>query len=433
MHTLPHEIIKNLESNNSRLAKESILTLAMNENVDTFFSGLKMCLDPLFTFGIKQVPESTVNGQGLAWNVFEDLANKLNNRELTGYAARDAIKLCMDVATTVEWNMWYRRILTKDLKCGVSVKTVNKVTKTYPKYSIPVFSCQLAHDGANHEKKLSGNKLIEVKLDGVRVITVVRTNGIVTMYSRNGKELQNFPRIAKWFKNHISSQLTEDTVFDGEVMSSTFQDLMKQVHRKTNVQTNDAVLYLFDVISLKDFKNGKSLVPQKDRSTNLSRLSKLFNDEIIRIVGNEEVDLDTPNGSDRFKEINQSAIELGYEGIMVKDPDAPYECKRTHSWLKIKPFIEVTLNVISVEEGTGKNIGRLGALVCEGIDSGKIIKVNVGSGFTDEQRNDIWNTNVIGHMVEVRADAITQNQDSTYSLRFPRFKTFRGFEIGEKI
>jgi len=35
--------------------------------------------------------------------------------------------------------------------------------------------------------------------------------------------------------------------------------------------------------------------------------------------------------------------------------------------------------------------------------------------------------------VEVRADAITSNQDGTYSLRFPRFKTFRGFETGEKI
>ena len=36
-------------------------------------------------------------------------------------------------------------------------------------------------------------------------------------------------------------------------------------------------------------------------------------------------------------------------------------------------------------------------------------------------------------VAEVRADAVHRNQDGTYSLRFPRFKTFRGFEVGEKI
>ena len=64
------------------------------------------------------------------------------------------------------------------------------------------------------------------------------------------------------------------------------------------------------------------------------------------------------------------------------------------------------------------------------------IKVNVGSGFSDSHRDSFWNNRnrIPGNMVEVRADAITKNQDSEdYSLRFPRFKTFRGFEIGEKI
>jgi DNA ligase-1 len=75
----------------------------------------------------------------------------------------------------------------------------------------------------------------------------------------------------------------------------------------------------------------------------------------------------------------------------------------------------------------------MGALVCEGVDDGKAIRVNVGSGFTDEQRDEFWGCKVDGHIVEVRADAITQNQDGTYSLRFPRFKGFRGFEQGEKL
>ena len=93
------------------------------------------------------------------------------------------------------------------------------------------------------------------------------------------------------------------------------------------------------------------------------------------------------------------------------------------------------MEVKEIEEGTGRNEGRLGAFVCEGIDDGKDIRVNVGSGFTDSNRDDYWNrrNDIIGHLVEVRADAITKNQDGTYSLRFPRFKTFRGFEVHEKL
>ena len=77
----------------------------------------------------------------------------------------------------------------------------------------------------------------------------------------------------------------------------------------------------------------------------------------------------------------------------------------------------------------------MGAVVCSGTDDGKDIRVNVGSGFTDDNRTSFWTDRdaLIGQLVEVRADAVTQNQDGTYSLRFPRFKTFRGFEPGEKL
>jgi DNA ligase-1 len=101
----------------------------------------------------------------------------------------------------------------------------------------------------------------------------------------------------------------------------------------------------------------------------------------------------------------------------------------------LKPFIEVSLEVVGVEEGTGRNIGKLGALVCSGSDIGKNINVNVGSGFSDADRDSFWtNRNLLpGQIVEIRADAVTMNQDGTYSLRFPRFLRFRGFVAGEKI
>jgi DNA ligase-1 len=226
-----------------------------------------------------------------------------------------------------------------------------------------------------------------------------------------------------------------DVVLDGEIMSSSFQDLMKQVHRKDNVEAGDAVLNLFDVLPLEDFEKGFYDKDQTTRSkmvqfwveTNHALLPN------VTCLANELVDLDTPEGQLRFKEINAQAIVGGYEGIMIKDPDAGYECKRSVAWLKLKPFIEVSLTVVATEEGTGKNVGKMGALVCEGVDDGKAIRVNVGSGFTDQQRDEFWSCRVDGHVVEVRADAVTQNQDGTYSLRFPRFKSFRGFATGEKI
>ena len=435
MRTQPQNIIAKLEADNSRLAKEALLLEAMDEGLPEFFEGLTMALDPLVTFGVKQVPERSdvLTGQGLAWPVFKELAEKLQNRELTGHAARDAIELAMSVATTEQWNGWYRRILIKDLRCGVSEKTVNKVAPG----TVPVFTCALAHDSAKHEKKMVGQKQIEIKLDGVRVITVIQGNK-VEMFSRNGKQFHNFGHIIAEIEQVIAKKpVPYDLVLDGEVMSANFQDLMKQVHRKENVEANDAVLHLFDIVPLENFQQGVWNKPQHVRSQYVSVWVEQNKDvlEHVQALDWEDVDLDTPEGQTRFTELNKAAVDGGYEGVMIKDPDAPYECKRTHAWLKAKPFIEVTLEVKEIEEGTGRNEGRLGAFVCEGVDDDRQITVNVGSGFTDANRDDFWNSrnSIIGNLVEVRADAITQNQDGTYSLRFPRFKTFRGFAVHEKL
>jgi DNA ligase-1 len=212
---------------------------------------------------------------------------------------------------------------------------------------------------------------------------------------------------------------------------------MKQVHRKDNVKAGDAVLNLFDVLPLADFEQGVYSKDQTTRSSMVKFWVETNQEQLpnVTYVANELVDLDTELGQARYKEINAMAVAGGYEGIMIKDPEAPYECKRSVAWLKLKPFIEVSLEVKSLEEGTGRNVGRLGALVCEGMDDGKSIKVNVGSGFSDTDRDTFWNSNaeIVGQIVEVRADAVTQNQDGSFSLRFPRFKGFRGFEVGEKL
>lgn len=432
----PWQVIADLETHNLRTNKEQIIAAQAQVGNDEFFEGCRLANDATVTFGVKQVPErSGANGPGYAWVAFRSHLQQLIERKISGNAARDLIEDIMDHCTNQQWNDWYRRILIKDLRCGVSEKTINKVVeKKFAKYIIPVFECQLAHDSSNHEEKLCGKKLVETKLDGVRVLTIVYPNGKVDQFSRNGKELVNFPHIKEQFSRTVTG-LTEPTVFDGEVMSGSFQDLMKQIHRKENVQASDAVLHLFDFIPLKDFERGFWDRPQIQRSEKLKHWKDLWTEETpnIQILDQQLVDLDTAAGLAEFKAINERAIAGGYEGIMIKDPNAGYECKRTVKWMKLKPFIEVSLTVVDTEEGTGKNVGRMGALVCEGTDDGRDIRVNVGSGFTDQQREDFWNCRADGHIVEVRADAVTKNQDGTYSLRFPRFKSFRGFAQGEKI
>ena len=445
MRTQPQEVITKLEADNSRLAKELVLAGAMHEGLDEFFEGVKMALDPLYTFGVKKVPESKVDGQGLKWEVFKKLADQLHARELTGHDARDAILLTRDIATMEQWNKFYRRILIKDLRCGVSEKTVNKVAKDFPQYLIPIFTCPLAHDSANHEKKMIGKKQVEVKLDGVRVITIIQGDtshgnfSRVEMFSRNGKQFHNFGHIISEIEEVIKDNPPPyDLVLDGEVMSANFQDLMKQVHRKSGGVAKDAVLHLFDMCPLSEFQKGIWDKPQSFRSQAVKAWVDQHKDVLkhVQTLDWEDVNLDTQEGQDRFVELNKAAVDGGYEGVMIKDPEAPYECKRTHSWLKAKPFIEVTLKVVAVEEGTGRNEGRLGAVIVEGEDDGYNYSLNCGSGFTDAQRDEYWaeRDSLLGNLIEIRADARTKSQDSeTYSLRFPRFKCFRGFEAGEKV
>jgi DNA ligase-1 len=233
----------------------------------------------------------------------------------------------------------------------------------------------------------------------------------------------------------LSNTDLEGMVIDGEVMSEDFQKLMTQVNRKSEVDTSDSYLAVFDMLPLAEFKAGKSSKKAMDRYV---ALRETFNgyDDCIKPVNAYLTDLDTEDGQKFYKEFNKKALTAGYEGLMIKPIDEVYVCKRSGAWLKLKPFIEVTLTVISVEEGTGRNVGKMGALLCRGIDDGLEIEVSVGGGYSDKQREEFWNTKneIPGELVEVRADAVTKSQDGEfYSLRFPRFKTFRGFEKGEKI
>ena len=426
----PWTVLQELEADNSRLAKEAIIQRESDAENIRFFNGVGAALDGFRTFGVQQVPMAENDGQGITQTEFDDVLRRLEDRTLTGNEMRDEIdRLCL-MSKKEEWNDWYRRILIKDLRCGVTHKTVNK----HSTMKVPVFECMLADDSKKHEKKMTGEVYVEPKLDGVRVITICDVDkDEVKMFSRNGKELTNFPKILEQFDSMLD-QMSESMVFDGEVMSDDFQTLMREIHRKGGAKTDDAVLNLFDCMPLEYFKEGSYPYALNTRKELLQSFTYGPNISIVEFVA---MNLDEDDGQKQFADYNKLCIDKGFEGIMVKPITGIYECKRSSLWLKVKPFIEVSLKVVDTEEGTGRNVGKLGALIVEGTDDGKFIKTNVGSGLTDTDRETFWKAKdkLIGQIVEVRADAITQNQDTTseWSLRFPRFLRFRGFEPGEKM
>ena len=439
--------IRDLESSDSRIHKEKVIEKALmaaklgSSNAQCFLFNCYQAYNPYYVFGVKKVPETDgLEGKPNPWPKFWAMLEGLRLRSLTGHNAKTAIEFMSEQFDSVEWNGLCRRVIIKDLRCGISEKTLNKVLGN-TEWKIPVFTCQLATDSEKHTAKMTGVKRLEQKLDGVRVLAVV-TKTTVNLYSRNGKPFDNFPQIVESLEDirNRFAKLLQTTphgfVLDGEIIGESFQALMKQAQRKTDVKTDGMTYSVFDVIPLADFERGHWNAQQRKRMAILDEYRSVFEiTNCVRIMDGIEVDLDTAEGHDIMRRYAEDSVALGFEGIMIKDLDAPYECRRSTFWMKWKPTITVDLNIVGFEEGTGRNVGRLGAIICEGVDNDRRINVNVGSGLSDANRNEYWSARdqLLVNVVEVAADAVTQNQDGSYSLRFPRFVRFRGFEPGEKL
>jgi DNA ligase-1 len=434
--------IRKLNESDSRLHKEDVILQALEAsvlgsvNAQIFLGFTKACYNPYVTFGVKQIPGSIgITDAENPWEEFNTLMVHLSKRVLTGHAARDAIQNMAERFDSDEWNTFCAPVLRRDLRAGISDKTINKICKKTD-YEIPIFGCQLATNSEGRPE-MKGTKRLEPKLDGVRVLMVVTiSDGLsVTSYSRNGKVFENFTHIEEQIKDNLTrltaasvNTLLDGFVLDGEVIGNTFQELMRQARRKTDVQAEDSVFNIFDIIPIDDFRRGHWNAQLRKRIDTLEKMRHVVDDmPNVELLPHIMVDLDTAAGKDQLERYAKDMVNQGFEGIMIKDVEAPYECKRNTFWMKWKPTITVDLEVIGVEEGTGRNMGRVGALVCTGVDDGKEIHVNVGSGFSDTDRDNLWADRnlVIGRTCEILCDVITQNQDGTYSLRFPRFVRFR--------
>lgn len=335
----------------------------------------------------------------------------LEKRILTGGEALSTINTFFNKLNEREIK-WYSRVLKKDLKAGITSTTINKV---FPGL-IPVFECMLAKSWDKVKRKPK-EVMVDGKLDGYRALAFV-DNGKVELFTRNGKEIIGFKDVEDELR-----ELPSGMVYDGELIGKDeeFTDMQKLVFNK-KVSEKAGTLVIFDLIPIEEFKKGKSEKTLRERKEDLKHLYETKNFQHIDFLCRTAI-IDVENEWEEVERLYENYTEAGYEGIMIKDANSVYECKRSSAWTKWKPFDFIDLEVIGSVEGTGKFEGKLGALIVdfEGYE------VEVGSGFTDSQREELWEkrNELVGKIIEIQYQDITSNDKGTKSLRFPTFKQFR--------
>jgi len=395
-----------IESVGSSLAKEALLKTLGNDTIPF----LVWALDPMITFGVtvdeasllKLHRGNTSTTSEKFWLTFDGLCKQLSSRLRTGHAAVDSIREVMKMAPDDEHIVWACRILNKDLRSGFSLTTLNKA---HPG-SIEPFACSLAkpYDPEKHE--IRGPWCVQPKLDGLRMVVV---NGVA--YTRNGRTIDTAGHILQEFAMY------PDFVFDGEIMGKTNFDQDSGKIRKKGEGANKSLMYnVFDCIPVQDWHSRKTESYRKryDRLELLMADVKPVNSELVK----SEFFAKTPTTEQLFA-ARDKFIKLGYEGAMLKDLNAPYYFKRSDSILKLKEFLDADGIIVEAFEGKGRLKGTLGGF---GVTFDGVV-TRVGSGFSDEQRQELWKKKdqMLGKMLEAKY----QNKTVDGALRFPVFIKMR--------
>ena len=430
-------ILLELESDNSRLIKEGILR--ENQDNETLKRVLKAALDPYTQYYQRKIPEyeRRENTQTLDWAL--DQLFVLTDREKTG---NDAIKYLSNILGRIIESdaMVIKRVITKDLKCGVSIATVNKI---FGKGFIKTYPCMLASGFSQKSfKAIKYPALIQTKMDGMRANIIIDADGKVDVRSRNGKQISldgHFDRFVMQIF-HKSATLDNLDDFHGAVLDGELVVLdeaeNKILDRKTgNGILNKAVkgtitseeaarvrMWCWDMIPLEDFKKEYCAIPYFDRLAVLNeRMDEVFNVQekhLVNILPALPID-----NYEQAEVIFNDALANGEEGVIVKNGDSPWENKRSKYQVKMKAELEADLLVEEVQEGTGKYEGLVGSLSCTTKDGN--LKVNVGSGLTDDDRKKDPDE-FIGKIVSVKYNEKIKDKNSpTWSLFLPIFQELR--------
>jgi DNA ligase-1 len=252
--------------------------------------------------------------------------------------------------------------------------------------------------------------IVEPKLDGVRVIADIEIpTDTVKFSSRSGKPFTSFNHLKDPLLNMVSIQSAPNFVFDGEVVSGSFNNTVSEVRKKYE-QAPDAVFYVFDVAGQ------LASLPYRDRRKIIEQWVPGALSMHVQVLPTYEA-----HSVQEIYDLYQRLRDKGFEGVIVKDSDSIYEMKRSYAWMKIKGYSSEDIYIVDAIEGTGKYVGMLGAIVAE--YNGK--KVKVGTGLTDDQRTSFWheytNGRLVGRLIEVGYHELTP----AGSLRHPRFVRFR--------
>ena len=340
-----------------------------------------------------------------------DLLDKLTNREVTGH---DSISLVNGFGDDLIY-----KIIDKDLGIRVGAKVINKAIPNL----IPTFSVALAkeYDG---KCDWSDSWYASRKLDGVRCLAVVNSEGDCTLYSRMGKEFTTLNKV----KQAIEATGIINTIFDGEIClldekgDEDFQSVMKEIRRKDH-QIDQPVFMMFDMITKSDFDNNTST---EILSTRLSKLRTYTNNlgTTLRYLDQYVVTDD-----EHFKYWSKLSSDNNWEGFMLRK-DVGYEGKRGKNLLKVKKFFDAEYEVVDydnddhevVRDGKSETIKMLAQVWIEH----KGHKVKVGSGWSQQQRLQYMDGSIVGKIITVQYFEETYNDKGGISLRFPTVKVVHG-------
>ena len=408
-----------LASNASRNYK--IEQLEANRNDKLLREVVRLALDPFTQFYIRKIPKYIPNeGQGISLAFALDSLYDLSARHVTGNAAIDHLRGMLE-ALNFEDAKVIERIIQKDLKCGVALSTANSVwtglLKDYPCMLCSPFAQKLV-DAVQYPA------LVQTKMDGMRFNAIVR-NGTLEYRSRNGKEIQLLGNLDTDF---LALAGDVDCVFDGELLvkkdgkildRQTGNGILNKANKGTISEAEAAMVHatVWDVIPFLYFQDGECHTPYGKRFETLTNLVE--NNKPVKVSAVQSWEVETP---EEAQNVFETLLAEGEEGIILKDKRGIWENKRSKSQIKFKGEEECDLKIVDVEEGTGKYAGMLGAIVCESADG--ILKVRVGSGFNDDQRNT-YDADLVGKIVAVKYNMRSKNRAGEESLFLPIFVEIR--------
>lgn len=409
------QFISEINSTNGRIEKENILKKWSNDQ--EVKNIIYFVFNPYIVTGMskkkfnKKVPTTTYCSANSIEEVMDYL--KVHN---TG-SDKDIEWIQNFVAANYKYTYLIYQIVCKDLTLGIQPKTINKIWKNL----IPTFEVQLAEKYSDNPEKYlpEGTRyMISEKLDGVRNV-IIFENGYPHFFSRSGREFEGLVDITE-----EALKLDPEYVYDGEFLANVEGD-SKDVYRQTvsitgaDGEKKGIIFNAFDMIPKEDFINGYSSVPASERKT---RLKTIIDSNNFNWIKNVET-LYEGTDQNKITEWLNWAHKNNKEGIMINLSDKGYECKRTKNLLKVKTFNECEAYVIDIEEGTGRNEGRLGKIVVQVKDKeGKLHIVRSGSGFEDWERDEYWKhpEKIMNKVVELQYFEVTNNKDDdSISLRFP--------------